>query len=252
MAGDARWRRRRRPQVHVGFWYRFVITIVKPTMLLLTKRDWRGAEHVPATGGIIVAANHVSELDPVVIGHFLVDQGRLPRFLAKIELFRKPPMKWIVEGADQIPVSRHAADASAALQPAVEALARGECVLIYPEGSATRDPQLWPMKARTGVARLALLSGAPVVPVAQWGPEAILPYKARRPKLFPRRTMRVLAGSPVDLSAFRDKPLTADLLRSATDAVMHRIADQLAVLRGEPAPAEFYDAKAHDPMKETA
>lgn len=252
MAGDARRQRRRRPRMRVGFWYGLVISIVKPAMLLMTKRDWRGAEHVPPTGGIIVAANHVSELDPLVIGHFLVDQGRLPRFLAKIELFRKPPMKWIVEGAQQIPVRRHAADASAALQPAVDALARGECVLIYPEGSATRDPQLWPMKARTGVARLALLSEMPVIPVAQWGPEAILPYKARRPKLFPRRTMRVLAGSPVDLSAFRGQPLTADLLRSATDAVMHRIADQLAVLRGEPAPAEFFDARKSDPTEETA
>jgi 1-acyl-sn-glycerol-3-phosphate acyltransferase len=234
----------RRRRQRLGFWYRLVICVVKPSLLVLTKKDWRGMDNVPHEGGIIVAANHVSEIDPLVIGHYLYDLGRAPRFLAKSERFRKPPMKWIAEGAKQIPVSRHASDASAALVPAVEALQSGECVLIYPEGSATRDPELWPMKARTGVARVALMSGAPVIPIAMWGPEAILPYKARRPKLFPRRTMRLVAGAPVDLSAFMGKPLTADLLHAATDAIMRRIADQLSDLRGEPAPTEFYDMKA--------
>jgi 1-acyl-sn-glycerol-3-phosphate acyltransferase len=209
-------------------------------------------EHLPAEGGVIIAANHVSEIDPLVIGHFLVNNHRLPRFLAKAELFRKPPLKWIFEGADQIPVYRHAADASAALAPAVEALQRGECVLIYPEGSATRDPQMWPMKARTGVARIALMSGAPVIPVAQWGPEQILPYKARRPKLFPRRTMHVLAGPPVDLSEHAGKPMTAELLRTVTDTVMHRVADLLGELRGETPPREFFDMKANPSVKESA
>jgi 1-acyl-sn-glycerol-3-phosphate acyltransferase len=243
---------RTRRRLRLGFWYRLVVGVVKPLLLVFTKHDWRGVEHIPADGGIIVAANHVSELDPLVIGHFLFDQRRPPRFLAKAELFRKPPLKWIFVGAEQIPVYRHAADASAALQPAVDALARGECVMIYPEGSATRDPELWPMKARTGVARIALLSGAPVIPVAQWGPQAILPYKARRPKLFPRRTMQILTGPPVDLSAYAGKPLTADLLRAATDTVMRRIAVQLAELRGGTPPEEFFDMKAHATVKESA
>jgi len=221
-----------------------VVCVIKPLLFMLTKKDWRGTENVPREGGVIVAANHVSEIDPLVIGHYLINLRRAPRFLAKAELFRKPPMKWICEGAKQIPVSRHAADASAALVPAVEALERGECVLIYPEGSATRDPNLWPMKARTGAARVALMSGVPVIPIAMWGPEAILPYKARRPKLFPRRTMHVLAGPPVDLSAYVGKPLTADLLHAATDTIMRRVADQLSELRGEPAPTEFFDMKA--------
>ena len=240
----------------LGFWYRLVIVIIKPLMLVLTKRDWRGAENIPSDGGIIVAANHVSEIDPLVVGHFLVDLNRAPRFLAKSELFRKPPMKWIVEGAKQIPVYRKATDASAAVAPAVEALKQGECVLIYPEGSATRDPNMWPMKARTGIARVALLSGAPVIPVAMWGPQEVLPYKARRPKLFPRRTMELIAGPPVDLSAYVGKPLTSELLHAATDTIMRRIADQLAELRGEEPPAEFYDMKAASSttssMRETA
>src|SRR3954469_10471627 len=224
----------------VGFWYRLLIVVPKPLLRLLITRDWRGAENLPAEGGLIIAANHVSEIDPFAVGEFLLDNGRLPRFLAKAELFRKAPVKWVLNGAEQIPVSRNSVDASLALEPAVEALHRGECVLIYPEGSATRDPDLWPMKARTGVARLALLSGAPVIPVAQWGPQEILRYKARRPKLLPRHTMHILVGPPVDLSEFAGKPLTVELLRTATDKVMHRVADQLAELRGEPAPASFF------------
>jgi 1-acyl-sn-glycerol-3-phosphate acyltransferase len=231
-------------RAHVGFWYRLVVVVAKPVLWVFTSREWRGADNLPAEGGIIVAANHVSELDPFAVGHFLYDNGRPPRFLAKSELFRKAPLKWILNGARQIPVVRNSVDAARALDPAVEALARGECVLIYPEGSATRDPDLWPMKARTGVARLALLSGAPVIPVAQWGPEQILPYKARRPKVFPRRTFRVVAGPPVDLSAFAGKPQTAELLRAATDTIMWRITKQLAEVRGEQPPDRFYDMRA--------
>lgn len=229
--------------MRIGFWYRLVAVIVKPLMRLFTKRELAGAEHIPATGGFIAVANHVSEIDPLVVGEFLLDLGRPPRFLAKKELFRTPPMKWIVEGAKQIPVDRRSADASQALSAAVDALKAGECVLIYPEGSATRDPQLWPMRARTGVARLALLSGAPVVPIAQWGPQELLPYKARRPRLLPRRTMQLVAGPPVDLGEFAGKPVTAELLRAATDRIMHAVADLLASLRGGTPPAEFYDMR---------
>lgn len=229
--------------MRLGFWYRLVVVVVKPLLRLFTKRDRAGIEHIPATGGFIAVANHVSEIDPLVVGEFLLDAGRPPRFLAKKELFRKPPLKWIFEGAHQIPVDRNSTDAALALAAAVEALQAGECVLIYPEGSATRDPQLWPMRARTGVARLALLSGAPVIPIAQWGPQEILAYRARKPKLLPRHTMHVVAGPPVDLSAFAGKPVTAELLRDATDHVMHVVAALLAGLRGGTPPETFYDMR---------
>ena len=231
-----------RQRVRLGFWYRLVIVVAKPLLWMFTMRDHRGVENVPQAGGIIVVANHVSELDPFMVGEFLYDMGRPPRFLAKKELFRKAPIKWVLEGAKQIPVDRGSADAAQALSAAVAALDRGECIFIYPEGSATRDPALWPMKARTGAARLALLSGAPVVPVAQWGPQVILPYKARRPKLLPRTRISVLAGSPVDLSEFVGKPVTAELLRDATTTIMRAVAALLGELRGEQPPQEFYDA----------
>lgn len=236
-----------RGQRRLGFWYRFVVLVVKPLLLLFSKREWRGIEHIPREGGVIIAANHLSYVDPLVIGHFLYDLGRPPRFLAKSSLFGVPVLKWILRGAEQIPVHRNTADASQALTAAVDALHRGECVLIYPEGSATRDPDLWPMRARTGVARLALLSGVPVIPVAQWGAHALLPYPTKRLHLFPRKTMSILAGPPVDLSAYAGQPLTSEVLRAATETVMHRIADQLAELRGGTPPAQFYDARAEPP-----
>src|SRR5206468_5598374 len=131
MSGILAWVTRR---VRIGFWYRLVVVIAKPLLRLFTKRARSGMEHVPETGGFIAVANHVSEIDPLIVGEFLMDLGRPPRFLAKKELFRKPPMKWIVEGAHQIPVDRHSADAALALSAAVSALHSGECVLVYPEG----------------------------------------------------------------------------------------------------------------------
>ena len=232
-------------RIRLGFWYRLVIVVVKPLLRMFTTRDWRGQENIPSQGGIIVVANHVSEVDPLMVADYLLHAaGRPPRFLAKKELFRKAPLKWVLEGAEQIPVDRRSGDAARALSAAVEALHRGECIFIYPEGSATRDPALWPMKSRTGAARLALLSGAPVIPIAQWGPQQVLAYKARKPHLLPRTRISVLAGPPVDLSAYVDKPVTAALLRDATTTIMRAVAALLEQLRDETAPEEFYDAEA--------
>ena len=237
--------------MRIGFWYRLVAVVVKPLLRLFTKRQRSGSENVPATGGFIAVANHVSEIDPFAVGEFLLDSGRPPRFLAKKELFRSAPLKWIMVGARQIPVDRNSTDAAKALSAAVDALHDGECILVYPEGSATRDPELWPMRPRTGAARLALLSGAPVIPVAQWGPQRILPYKARRPKLLPRTTFSVLAGPPVDLSAYMDKPVTSELLRDASDAIMRVVAGHLAELRGGTPPEVFHDPRTTQ-LPETA
>jgi 1-acyl-sn-glycerol-3-phosphate acyltransferase len=156
----------------LGFWYRLAVCLIKPAMLVLTRRDWRGQQHIPPAGGVIIAANHVSYADPFTFAHYVYDAGRPPCFPAKIELFRlRWPLGRIVRGAGQIPVYRNSANAADALRDAVAAIRRGEAVVIYPEGTVTRDPQLWPMVARTGVARLAMATGALVVPVAQWGPQ---------------------------------------------------------------------------------
>jgi 1-acyl-sn-glycerol-3-phosphate acyltransferase len=209
---------------------------------LLWRRVWSGQEHLPA-GGVVLAANHLSVLDPVAVAHHLLrDLDRAPRFLVKSELFRGSGLvARVLCGAGQIPVERDTAEASKALDAAVAALGRGETVVIYPEGTVTRDPRHWPMAARTGVARLALQSGAPVLPLAQWGTHEAL-RTVLRP--FPRRTAAFRIGPPVDLSAFAGRPLTAEVLRDATDAVMDALTAEVAVLRAESAPAVRFDPRA--------
>jgi 1-acyl-sn-glycerol-3-phosphate acyltransferase len=225
-----------------GFWWRFIVCIVKPFLLIFTKRDWRDRQNLPRTGGIVVVANHVSHFDPLTLGHFLHEGGRIPRYLAKASLFRIPVFGAIITSAGQIPVQRGSADAAHAFQAAVEAVERGESVVFYPEGTITRDPELWPMTGKTGAARVALLTGLPVIPIAQWGPQEVFPpYQGKALRLLPRKTMRMKAGPPVDLSAYQDTPLTNAILLEATDTIMAAVAEALGELRGEEPPKELYD-----------
>jgi 1-acyl-sn-glycerol-3-phosphate acyltransferase len=127
------------------------------------------------------------------------------------------------------------------LKQAEEALKNGGAVIVYPEGTATRDPDLWPMLAKTGVARLALKTGAPVIPVAHWGTHDILPYGSTKPKFFPRKTVRTVAGRPVDLSKWAGGRLTATALREATSVIMADVTALVAQLRDEEPPALPYD-----------
>ncbi|MFF3540454.1 lysophospholipid acyltransferase family protein [Streptomyces platensis] len=227
----------------IGFWYRLAAVICKPPLLVLFKRDWQGMEHIPADGGFITAVNHNSYLDPLSYAHYQYNTGRVPRFLAKAGLFKSGFVGLMMRGTGQIPVYRETTDAANAFRAAVTAIEKGECVAFYPEGTLTRDPDLWPMQGKTGAARVALLTKAPVIPVAQWGAnDAMPPYaKEKKLRLFPRKTLRVQAGPPVDLSAFYDREPTAEVLRAATEVIMTAITEQLAVVRDEPAPAEPYD-----------
>jgi 1-acyl-sn-glycerol-3-phosphate acyltransferase len=221
---------------------RLAVVLIYPLVSLLFRRRWIGLERIPATGPAIVAVNHVSYADPLIFARFIWDAGRVPRFLAKASLFTLPfPLGRIVTGAGQIPVHRETADAAQALQGAVEALGRGEVVLIYPEGTVTRDPGFWPMEAKTGVARLALLApGVPVVPVGQWGAHRFLNVYARRFRPLPRKPITIAAGEPVDLSDFAGSEPTSAVLHQMTDRIMVSIRDLVADIRGEQPPAEFF------------
>ncbi len=233
MADDAR-----------GWAMTLVITLLRRPLMLLTKRDWRGTEHLPKSGGCVLVTNHVSEFDPVPFGHFVVDNGRLPRFLGKAEVFAVPVVGKIVTSAGQIPVYRKSTDAAKAFSAAVQAVRDGECVVVYPEGTISRDPDLWPMVGKTGAARIALTTGCPVIPCAQWGPNEMLAPYARRPSLFPRKTMHMSAGPPVDLDDLQGQPLSPRVLREATDRIMAAITALLEQIRGTAAPAQRFDPKA--------
>lgn len=234
----------RRVQQRRGWAYGLCIAILEPVLLTLTKRRWVGGENIPASGGCVIAANHVSYLDPLTFAHFAYAYGRLVRFLAKAAVFDVPVVGRIVRSAKQIPVYRLTTDASQSLVAAVDAVKAGECVVVYPEGTITRQPDMWPMTGKTGAARLALTAGVPVIPVAQWGANHILAPYAKRPRLFPRRTISMNAGPPVDLDDLRDRPLTPALLRQATDRIMDDITRMLEEIRGEQAPAERFDPRA--------
>jgi 1-acyl-sn-glycerol-3-phosphate acyltransferase len=219
------------------------VSVLRPLVMALTKRDWRGQENLPARGGCVLAVNHVSEFDPVPFGHFVYDNGRLPRFLGKAEVFAVPVLGRILRSAGQIPVYRKSADASKAFSAAVEAVRLGEAVVVYPEGTISRDPALWPMVGRTGAARIALTTGCPVIPCAQWGPQEILAPYGRRPRLLPRKTMRITAGDPVDLGDLAEQDVTNERLHEATARIMAAITALLEDIRKAQAPVERFDPR---------
>ena len=222
-------------------WFRVLSAVVKPFLYVLTRREWHGLENIPRQGGVIVVANHVTVIDPLTLAHPLYDGARrIPRYLAKSELFTVPVVGWLLRKGGQIPVYRRSRDAANSLREAEAAVAAGELVVIYPEGTCTRDPDGWPMASKTGVARLALACGVPVVPVAHWGAHRILGYHSKRPRLFPPKLVLAIAGPPVDLSKYQGVEPTNDVLREVTDLLMTRVKDLLGELRDETPPSGFY------------
>lgn len=229
------------PLPTTGRCYDIAAAALRPAMAALTKRDWRGAENLPREGGFIAVTNHLSYFDPVAVGLFIHDQGRAARFLAKASLFGIPLVGRFLRSAGQIPVHREKRTAGDALDEACLAIDRGECVVVYPEGTITRDPQLWPMVGKTGAIRIALRTGCEIVPIAQWGAhEVLMPY-AKFPRLLPRKTMRMLAGPAIDLSAYRGLRPTPTVLKKATGELMETLTRLVATLRSELPPAVRFD-----------
>jgi 1-acyl-sn-glycerol-3-phosphate acyltransferase len=227
-------------------WVKAVVSrIVRFVLWFITKPTWEGAENVPARGGVIIAANHLSMADPLTVAHFLyIGARRWPTFTMKDGVMKIPVVRAVARSTGQIPIKRGSTDAVKALHEAEVALTRdGSSVIFYPEGTCTRDPGLWPMTAKTGVARLALTTGVPVVPVAHWGEQNLLPYGAKKPSLFPRKRIDFRAGPPVDLSRFEGQPLTATVLKEATELIMGDITALQAQIRGEEPPAIPFDFK---------
>nr|WP_246305638.1 lysophospholipid acyltransferase family protein [Nocardioides marinisabuli] len=229
-----------------GWAFSFAVPIVKPLLLATTRRDWRGGENIPATGGFVLVLNHVSHVDPLLAAHLLYDHGRLPRYLAKSGLFKNRFLAFFLRGAGQIPVHRATSSAIGAYDAAVEAVRRGECVVVYPEGTISRDPDLWPMRGKTGAARIALATGCPVIPVGQWGAQDLLAPYTKKPRLFPPKKISMHVGGPVDLSdlaAGSGGGAEAAAAQRATDRIMAAITALVEQVRGERAPAVRFDMR---------
>jgi 1-acyl-sn-glycerol-3-phosphate acyltransferase len=216
----------------LGFWRRFAVVVVKPVLTGMTRRDWRGMDNIPATGPVIIVANHMSHADPLVLAHFVYDAGRWPVFLAKASIFQVPVIGRILTAVEQTPVSRGTVDAAKALDAAVAAVRSGKAVLIYPEGTTTKEPDLWPMRGKTGAARLWLTTRAPVIPIAMWGPERIFDPRSKKLRLKPRTPVTVVAGPALDLSAWAQMPANAPVLQEITDHIMLCLRDMVAQIRG--------------------
>jgi len=230
--------------------FRLIALIVLPPMTALARFRLHGVENLPATGAAVVAPNHYSEIDPLVTGVAIWKAGRVPRYLAKASIFRIPIIGSLMRASGQIPVERAGARTNDPLAAARKVADDGLVVVVYPEGSLTRDPDLWPMRGKTGAVRIALEQDIPVIPVAHWGTQLLMPRYSKRINAFPRKTIDVRFGPAVDLDAYRGRPLDPDTLTEATAVVMQAITEQFELLRGEKAPAERWDPSKNN-QKET-
>ncbi len=248
MSGNKVAKRAFKPQgmsLGTRMFFSILAGVARPAMNIIVGKQWHGLEKLPHDEGFIVVPNHCTEIDPIVVGHLLYNQNIMPHFLAKDGLFKAPVLGQVLRGAQQIPVERSGAGAGKSLVAAQEVLKDGGAVVIYPEGTLTRDPELWPMKGRTGAARLALSTGAKVVPVVHWGAQDAFPRYAKRFKIFPRKRVHVVVGDPIDLSEFMTRAADKENLEAMTHVIMAAITAMLAELRGEQPPATMWDPAAH-------
>jgi 1-acyl-sn-glycerol-3-phosphate acyltransferase len=198
-------------------------------------------------GPLILAANHVSPVDPVIMTAACSIAGVAPRFMATGGLFDAPIAGAAMRASGHLRVDRHTAQVAEALPNAAAALRAGSVILVYPEGRIGLDPWMWPERGKTGVARMAALSGAPVIPVAQWGSHAVLPYTS--PKDVVRAVLRAMVHRPVVQVRFGEPVDLAELSGTAgaqamraTDRIVQAIADTLVPLReDEPELPRFVD-----------
>jgi 1-acyl-sn-glycerol-3-phosphate acyltransferase len=221
--------------------------LAMPLLLGMAKYEVRGKEKLPARGSFVIAPNHYSNFDPIAVGVVLFNLGRVPRFLAKASLWKVPVLGWIMRSTGQIPVDRSGRTrGSDPVQSGGAAIGRGEGVIVYPEGTLTREPDLWPMRGKSGAVRLALETGAPLIPMAHWGVQDIMSRYRKGISVFPRKHIVAVIGDPVDLSAYRGRHLDNHEYLAATDLLMTSITNLLTGIREGTPPVERYDPAKHN------
>ncbi|MDP3949702.1 1-acyl-sn-glycerol-3-phosphate acyltransferase [Microbacterium sp.] len=222
--------------------------IVVPAVGYLAKIEIRNKEKLPAKGAFVLAPNHYSEFDPLIVAAAVWRLGRAPRFMAKESLFRVPVLGWLMHKTGMVPVAR--ATSAAAAKQTIEqsrALVKNERgVIVYPEGTLTRDPDLWPMRGKSGAVRLALAGDIPLIPMAQWGTQHVMGRYQKGLSLWPpRKRVQVLIGDPVDVSDLSGRAGEQAALNEATNRLMNAITALLEELRGEKAPATRWNPTEH-------
>ncbi|MEV8253547.1 lysophospholipid acyltransferase family protein [Rhodoglobus sp. NPDC076762] len=216
-------------------------------MTLLARYKLHDTHHVPAEGAFVMSPNHYSNIDPVVIGVGMWKIGRMPRYMAKASLFKVPVVGWLLTKSGQVPVERvsRGRQSGDPMKAARQIADQGLAVIIYPEGSLTREPDMWPMRGKYGAVRTALEAGIPLIPAASWGAHEILPRYSKRISVFPRKTIHIRFGEPVDLSEYAGKHVDSRVLAEATEKLMTAITSLLEELREESAPAVRYNPAEH-------
>ncbi len=223
--------------------FKVLAATVIPVMSAMADIRIQNGDKLPKHGAFVLAPNHYSEIDPIVIGIAVWKLGRVPRFLAKGSLFKLPVVGAILRKTGQVPVER-GGSGKAPMLAARSLVNSREPSIVYPEGTLTRDPDLWPMRGKLGAVRTALAAGVPLVPVAHWGTQTLMPRYGKRIRPFPRKRIELLFGDPVDLSRFEGK-IDTETLVAATDELMAAITALLATLRNETPPAERWDPADH-------
>lgn len=238
---------RNRSEKHRPSWFWALAVFTVPGLRFSTRLHIRNPEKLPDTGAYIMAPNHFSNIDPLITAYAAWRLGRAPRFLAKASLFRIPIAGWLLAKSGQIPVERGGRQSGAVpLKSAQELVESGRGVIVYPEGSLTRDPDLWPMRGKSGAARLALETGLAVIPVAHWGTQHLMARYSKKVRLFPPTHIDVVFGDPVDLSAWAGRAHDKVALQEATDVIMAAITALVAQLRDEVPPDQRWDPRKHD------
>lgn len=237
---------RSRPSI---FWLLAVVII--PLVGWFAKIDIRGGERLPHDGPYVMAPNHHSEIDPLTVAVATWRMGRAPRFLAKESLFRIPVVGAVLRAAKMVPVHR-GKQGSQALKQAEVLIENRTGVIVYPEGTLTREPDLWPMRGKSGAVRIALAGDLPIIPVAHWGEQEIMPRYGRIRLFPPRKRVTMLVGEPVDLSDLVERLASGDdrkieraMIEEGTERVMSAITALLAELRGGEPPEERWDPGKH-------
>ena len=207
--------------------YLMTKAVVKTWLFVWFRWRLEGAENIPREGPAILAVNHIAYLDPFAAAYVVDHRRRRPRFLAKSELFQDRRIAWLLRGCGQIEVRRGTPTAPVALDHALDALKRGEIVVVFPEGTITDNPDLEPMEAKTGAARLALASGVPLIPCAIWGTQNVWP-KGFAKHWKPRQLILVGVGAPLAVSGDAESP---DAWAEAGGKLMSAIGHLLARLR---------------------
>jgi 1-acyl-sn-glycerol-3-phosphate acyltransferase len=231
--------------------FRLVAAFVIPTIRFATRYRWHGERRLPAEGPFVLAPNHFTNIDPLVVGTAMFLQKRSPRYLAKASMFRVPVLGPLMRGMGNVPVERsgrtHGSDPIGGGNSLIK---NGGGLIVYPEGTLTRDPNLWPMRGKTGAVRIALENDVPLIPMAHWGTQRIMARYSSKIRLFPPSRVDIIIGEPMDLSKYRGRPIDQQLLLEATAELMEIITGLVAELRGEPAPPERWDPSANN-QKET-